>query len=121
MLDTSCFNRWMHLSRFGFLPLCKIPVKAMSRGRPKQTRATDILHILLTQRIFFPHCFKHVITRYVPLAVDQQDPAGTDRSHCMREIKRQKKLALQDVLPRGGSDDVATKDLSRLCAALFQQ
>jgi hypothetical protein len=39
----------------------------------------------------------------------------------MREIKRQKKLALQDVLPFGGSDDVATKDLSRRCAALFQQ
>src|SRR3984893_10318310 len=58
-------------------------VKSCKQERPKQTRATDILHILATQPNFFPHCFKHVITRYVPLMVDQQDPVGTERSHCM--------------------------------------
>jgi hypothetical protein len=74
------------------------------------------------QRSFFPHCFKHVITRFVPLAVDQQDPVGTDRSHCMRENQAREKLVLQGLLRSGESNDGGNLEIDRrLGAAIFDE
>jgi hypothetical protein len=74
------------------------------------------------QRSFFPHCFKHVITRFVPLAVDQQDPVGTDRTHCLREIKRGKNWFYKVCYGLGESNDGGHLEIDRrLGAAIFDE
>jgi hypothetical protein len=74
------------------------------------------------QRSFFPHCFKHVITRFVPLAVDQQDPGGTGQKPLYARNQTREKLVLQGLLRPDESNDGGNLEIDRrLGAAIFDE